>query len=169
MVPRWRQEFPELNLHVFYGFDNWKKAVKHRNNPAEIAHMEEVERGLQQPGVVYHGRVSQKQLADEQMKSSFWVYPTEFSETSCITAMECMLAGAIPVCTNYAALETTVPSDCGIKVPLDNIKDIEEKTIDLIKNKELQKKYRAAGEKHVIATCGWDAVVDSWIKMFEVT
>jgi len=167
MLPRWREEFPQLNLHVFYGFDNWKKAVKHRNNPVEIAHMEKVERGLQQPGVTYHGRVSQKQLAEEQMKAALWVYPTEFTETFCITAVECMLAGVIPICTNLAALNTTVPDDCGIKVNKYN--ECFEATVDLLRNPQAQEAYRIRGKEHARKTWGWDSVVNNWIQMFNDT
>lgn len=167
MVPRWRAEFPELNLHVFYGFDNWKKAVKHRNNPAEIAHMEEVERGLEQPGVTFHGRISQKQLAEEQMKSSLWVYPTEFTETYCITSDEAMLSGCVPVCTSVAALATTVPDNCGIKVS--RPEECFEAAADLLRNPGKADLIRHNGEKHVLNTCGWDTIVENWITMFNNT
>jgi len=167
MVPRWREEFPELTLHVFYGFDNWKKAVKHRNNPSEMAHMEEVERGLKQPGVHYHGRISQKQLADEQMKSSLWVYPTEFTETYCITANEAMLSGCVPVCTTLAALETTVPDDCGVKVS--SPEECFEATADLLRHPDKLEAYRKRGREHVMKNCNWDSTVENWIKMFKNT
>jgi hypothetical protein len=37
-----------------------------------------------------------------------WAYPTNFSETYCISALEAQAAGAIPVTTRIAALAETV-------------------------------------------------------------
>lgn len=167
MFPGWKQEFPQVNLHIFYGFDNWEKAIKHRNNPEEIKHLEAIKHLMKQPGVHYHGRVSQERLAQEQMRASIWAYPTSFTETFCITSTECMLAGAIPVCTAVAALKTTVPDDCGIKVA--NPWDVSNAVFQLLRNPEKQKEYRLRGEAHVLQNCGWKKTVQNWIDMFETT
>lgn len=167
MFPGWKQEFPDLELHVYYGFYNWKEAVKQRGNPNEIKHMESIETLLKQPGVHYHGRVSQKELAQAQMESALWVYPTWFTETYCITAIECMLAGAVPVCTSLAALETTVPDGCGVKVK--EAWDCSEATLDLLRNPEKQEAYRKRGREYVLNNCGWDQIAENWIEMFAKT
>jgi GT2 family glycosyltransferase len=173
MFPKWKKEFPELTLHVFYGFDNWKKIIQQRGNPEQIAHLQAIEQNLEQEGVFYHGRVSQEQLATEQMKSALWVYPTEFRETYCITAIETMLAGAIPVCTNFptpqgpSTLETTVPDGCGIKVA-DPAKCFEATKL-LLNDTDLQDAYRKAGRDYVLANCGWEKVTNKWIDLFNRT
>jgi glycosyltransferase involved in cell wall biosynthesis/predicted SAM-dependent methyltransferase len=167
MFSGWKSEFPQLNLHIFYGFDNWKKAIKHRNNPDEVKQMDMIERLIAQPGITYHGRISQAQLADEQMRASLWVYPTLFTETYCITATECMLAGAVPVCTTIAALKTTVPDGCGVKVA--QPWDCSNATLDLLRNPEKQEAYRKRGEEYVLNTVGWEQTVKNWIEMFETT
>lgn len=61
------------------------------------------------PGIVMHGRVNQRELAEAMLGASVWFYPTWFSETSCITAMEAQAAGLVPVCPTTAALHETVP------------------------------------------------------------
>lgn len=76
-------QIPQLELHVFYGFNTWEAAVKQRGNPYEIKRMEDIKEGLKKPGVVYHGRVSQENLAREWKKSSLWAHPTDFEETYC--------------------------------------------------------------------------------------
>jgi GT2 family glycosyltransferase/tetratricopeptide (TPR) repeat protein len=167
MFPGLKNQFPDLTLHVFYGFDNWKKAIQHRNNPQEVNHLNAIERLMEQPGVVYHGRVSQEQLAMEQMKSSLWVYPTNFTETYCITAIECMLAGAVPVCTKVAALDTTVPDGCGVKV--DSPWDCSDATLELLRNPHKQEMYRRRGEQYVLQNCGWNQIAQNWVQMFETT
>ena len=59
------------------------------------------------PGIVLHGRVNQAELAEAMLSASVWFYPTWFSETSCITAMEAQAAGLICVCPPIAALAET--------------------------------------------------------------
>jgi len=101
------------------------------------------------------------------MKASLWVYPTHFTETYCITATECMLAGAVPVCTTVAALKTTVPDGCGIKV--EKPWDCSDATFDLLRNPEKQEQYRKRGEEYVLKTVGWDQTAQNWIEMFKST
>jgi len=167
MFPKWKEEFPKLSLHVFYGFYNWESAIKQRNNPRELAEMNEIKQLMTQEGVVYHDRVSQKRLAEEQMSSALWVYPTLFTETYCITATETMLAGTIPICTTIAALQTTVPDGCGIKVA--KPEDCLQPTFDLLRNPEKQEEFRQRGKDYVRNTCGWDQIGKNWIEMFEKT
>ena len=57
-----------------------------------------------------HERVNQMELAREFMRAGVWAYPTWFSETSCITAMEAQTAGLCVVTSAIAALNETVKS-----------------------------------------------------------
>lgn len=59
-------------------------------------------------GVTYHGTVSQEELHDWQMKSEYWLHPTDYEETYCITALEMQYAGVIPITTTVAALNEVV-------------------------------------------------------------
>lgn len=61
-------------------------------------------------GVTYHGTVSQQELHEWQEKSEYWLHPTEYEETYCITALEMQYANVIPVTTNVAALAEVVGS-----------------------------------------------------------
>lgn len=109
MWPRIRQRVPDAELHVFYGFDTWEACSI--NNPDQLAYiklLKEMLRDCEKYGVTSHGRVSQKRLASEFQKSGVWPYPTWFSETSCITAMEAQAAGLSIVTSPIAALPETV-------------------------------------------------------------
>jgi glycosyltransferase involved in cell wall biosynthesis len=103
-----KKDIPDLELHVFYGFYNWSEAIKVRNNPQELAWCNSIIEAMKKPGVFDHGRVGQQELADWQMQSSLWAYPTDFEETFCITAIECQAAGLPIIASNYAGLKTTV-------------------------------------------------------------
>ncbi|NDC37982.1 MAG: glycosyltransferase [Proteobacteria bacterium] len=67
------------------------------------------------PGVTYSPSIPQAALAREFQGSSILGYPNTFAETSCITAMEAMYAGCVPLTTNRAALGETV-GDGGVLV-----------------------------------------------------
>lgn len=59
------------------------------------------------PNVVKLGALSKPQLAAVQKACDLMVYPTEFEEVSCITAMEAMAAGLPLLTTNAGALPET--------------------------------------------------------------
>lgn len=118
-LPEIRKAVPETTLHVFYGFSNWEKMIRQRGRPGEVEWMESIKARLDDPGVVYRGRIGQTQLAKEMLKSELWAYPTAFTETWCMTAAECMASGLPIICTDLAALNTTV-GQTGILIPGDN-------------------------------------------------
>ncbi len=109
-----KEKVPDLELHVYYGFNNWEKSILKRNDPVEIARMEEIKKGLEQDGVTFHGRVSQKELSDAQLSCSLWVYPTDFEEVFCITAIEAQRARMPIVTSRYAGLVTTLGDESGV-------------------------------------------------------
>lgn len=104
-MPAIRARVPEAELHVYYGFDNWKK----HPDPQQVAAAEQLERDmLATEGVVYHGRVSEAELARAQLAAGVWGYSTWFSETACLTAMQAQAAGLRIVTSPIAALNETV-------------------------------------------------------------
>jgi glycosyltransferase involved in cell wall biosynthesis len=107
--PRIRDIAPGASLHVYYGFENWKKMAKaDTRTMMKIAFFEQLLSQKEEEGIFYHGRVGQQELANSQMRSSLWLYPTAFFETYCITALEAQAAGALPVTTALGALIETV-------------------------------------------------------------
>ncbi len=68
------------------------------------------------PNVVWRGRLPQNELAQLYGESVAWLYPTHFLEVSCISAMEAMAGGAIPVVNAAGALPETI-GNAGFLVP----------------------------------------------------
>ncbi len=167
-MPMIRARVPEAHLKVFYGFANWKLAIQTRNNPHELAWMQQIEKRLHQPGVEYVGRINQNQLANEFMQAELWAYPTAFTETSCITAMEAMASGTPIITSNLAALATTVGLDGGILLDGDNKSEayrgvFVEVCTQALTNYNLWLELSMRGKRKA-ANLGWSAVVDEWIK-----
>lgn len=106
--PRIRRRVPEAQLHIFYGFDNWEATIRATNDDAQWTSVKQLREIIEKTeGVFLRGRVSQRELAKEFLMSGVWAYPTWFSETSCITAMEAQAAGLFAVTSPIAALTET--------------------------------------------------------------
>jgi GT2 family glycosyltransferase/glycosyltransferase involved in cell wall biosynthesis/tetratricopeptide (TPR) repeat protein len=168
MLPRIRKRVPNAELHVFYGFDNWEKAVRVRNNAAEIAWMERIKQQLRQPGVVYHGRVGQAQLAIEFLKSDLWAYPTHFTETFCITACEAMAAGLPVITTDLAALNTTVRG-AGLLLPGDPRSEayqdrFVEFVVAVLTDNAMWTR-ASEDSKRCAQKFSWDGIADEWLRL----
>lgn len=115
--PRIIAEEPEAQLSVFYGWANLLKTLEMRGDPAGYSEAVAFrDRVAATPGVTVHGMVSGDALAGEMLSSGVWAYPTWFSETSCIGAMEAQAAGLYCVATPVAALNETI-ADRGTLVP----------------------------------------------------
>jgi glycosyltransferase involved in cell wall biosynthesis len=106
MVPRDRPE-----LHVYYGFDNWRKIAELQGAPPHVLRqIDRLEARVKAaPNVVYHGRAGQAEVARSYLRSQLWLYPTDFEETSCITAMEAQAAGCKVVAARCGAVPETAP------------------------------------------------------------
>jgi GT2 family glycosyltransferase len=174
LFPFIRERVPQLELHIFYGFNTWQAAVKQRNNPDEIKRMEDIKKAMEQPGVFNHGRVGQKELAIEQMKSSLWAYPTDFEESFCITAVEAQRAGCPIIASNYAGLQTTV-GDSAVLIGNGNkgesySKEYREKfvaeCIDMLANKEKWLHWSDRGFKNS-EKYSWANVARMWQELFK--
>jgi glycosyltransferase involved in cell wall biosynthesis len=109
--PLIRQMAPEATLDVYYGFDTWQKMAEKRHDDDSlltIAFYRNRLEDMSKVGVTVHGRVGQQELANAFLRSTHWLYPTNFPETSCITAMEAQASGAWPIASRHAALGETV-------------------------------------------------------------
>lgn len=105
-----KEKVPELNLDVYYGFHNYESAVRSRNNADEVKRLDELKDIIEKHSdfVKMIGRVSQVELAKRWAEAYAWVQPTLFTETFCITAKEAQLSATPIICSNVAALQTTV-------------------------------------------------------------
>ena len=166
--PRIMVQCPQANLHIYYGFENWQKSILASGNDQQVQWMNQIKQMLNQPGVYYHGRIGQEALADQFLQSSIWLYPTYFTETSCITAMEAMAAGLPVVTSKLAGLIDTV-GDAGILLdgnPWDPTyqNTIISHCVELLSNKRLWQTYSNMG-KEKAATYTVEHMIDGWLSL----
>lgn len=90
-------------------------------------------------GIVYRGRLPEEDFLKECKNANFWYYPTYFKETFCITAVQMMANGVIPIYSDVGAL-THVIGDAGIKCTHDQSLSSILDTINDDKRNSLMKK-----------------------------
>jgi glycosyltransferase involved in cell wall biosynthesis len=173
LLPRIRATVPDVELHVYYGFETWKKMSEgygDRESLSRIKHYMDLLTGpMRQPGVHFHGRVGQQELAEAYLASKVWAYPTWFSETSCISAMEAQAGGCVPVTSGIAALNETVRH--GFIIPgAENTTEYADEfvrvVVKLLTNEIVREEYAAAGRRWAISSLGWDQLATEWEAMF---
>lgn len=68
-------------------------------------------------GVTIKGSLTKSDLYKEIISSEFWLYPSKYEETFCITALEMLCGGCIPITTDVANLQYLVPPSRGFITP----------------------------------------------------
>ena len=87
------------------------------------------------PNVVLHGALTKQELAVLMSRCDALVYPTEFEEVSCITAMEAMAAGIGIISSDFGALPETCEGSASILLALDDGKVNEDLFVKVIKDR----------------------------------
>lgn len=92
----------DIKIHCFYGFENMRKAGQH-----EWA--DQIEAKIRENSfVVAHGLVTKKELMRHFKEAGVWLYPADFIETFCITAIEALCAGTWGIVRSMGALPYTL-------------------------------------------------------------
>lgn len=162
-----REEFPDAELHVCYGWDLFDVAAA--NNPERQKWKEMMLPLMDQEGIVHHGRVGKEELSRIRRSCGIWAYPTYFTEINCITALEAQNDGLVPVVIDLAALKETVKS--GVKVK-GNIRDpkvmkkYKDALIKTMKDGKEWKKQSSKAEK-VGDDHSWQNIAMRWSREFE--
>lgn len=123
-------------------------------------------------GVTIKGNLSKKELYREMVASDFWLYPTKYDETFCITALEMMYGSCIPITTDSANMKYIVPPERGFITPCDlegqeflqHVMDNVDKAVNMTEE-----------EKYELREKNWDFAQDEtwyerakdWLKMVE--
>jgi len=167
IFPRLRELVADAELHIYYGFDNIEKVVAHYGKDSRVGQNTDRLRSLlEQPGVTFHGRMGQPDLLREWFKSSLWVHPSNFTETSCITCMDAQACGAIPVTTPVWAIAENVQHgvfiDGNVKASALTRARYVLETFKLMVDSDRQTEIRADMMPWAIETFDWDVFARQW-------
>lgn len=166
---RAREYVPDIELHVFYGFNNINKLIK--MDPAYggfARYKDEVQDLLKQPGVHWRGRVGQRQLYKEWLSAGIWLYQTNFTETSCIVCMEAQALGAVPITNPLWALAENVMAGVVIDGNAYDDKLVKAKyvaeLVRLTSQPSIQENIRPVMMERARMRFNWERIVDAWEK-----
>jgi len=172
LFPQIQSRVPDVELHVYYGFNTWEAMADHSQNQAQRQKLDYYKRMLihQAPaGVHFHGRVGQEELASAYLASKVLAYCTWFSETSCISAMEAQAAGCVPVTTALAALRETVKHGLLIDPPDDSpdyARTFIENVVTLLTNDGLRLRLATTARYWALSSLSWRDVALQWEELF---
>jgi glycosyltransferase involved in cell wall biosynthesis len=173
LLPAIRAQVPDAEVHVYYGFMVWERIAHAHGDQEGLAQINRFKNLLTHtPGVIFHDRVGQQELADAYAASKVWAYPTWFAETSCISAMEAQAAGCVPVATALAALNETVKHGVLLQQPSTGTGygiNFVNTVVALLKDEQARMKYAAPGRKWAMANLDWSGVAAEWEEIFRKT
>lgn len=131
------KEMPHVEFKAYYGFSNMLKLGKKD-------HVDMIQQMFNsRPWATMVGNVDQQQLVAELAQAKAWLYPTNFSETFCISALEAVSSKVWPVVRNFGALPHTLKGLPGDLVDRDCVTFADktyyaERVIDALKNNKWQ-------------------------------
>lgn len=116
------------------------------------------------PGVSFLGKVSREELLKHQKESMVMAYPCTYDENFCISAIECIAAGAVPVTTAIGAMVTTVgesgkliykhPNHSGYK------EEFVPEVVRLLTDQGYYKEKSEAGRKRALGFYSWNYLAE---------
>lgn len=159
-----RKTMPELELRVYYGFDNMYK-----NNAGRQA--DELKKMIHaRPWINFRGNIEQRTLSEECAQAMVWLYPTDFAETYCIGAIESLCEGVYPVVRKFGALKDTLAQaeKDGMATVLDRDcvteEDVQAWAKEVISAIQEKKWERVSVDPNIYS---WKGVAEQWLGWFE--
>lgn len=117
------------------------------------------------PDVEFHDRVSQEKLTEELQLSEVWLYPNNFEETYCISAVEAAAANCLICCNSHAGLLTTVGGRGAVIEGAYDKNKLLEVLYNTLDNPERHQKLISEGLEYAYSQ-DFERVVESFIKRF---
>ena len=161
------KEFPELELHVYSGMK-----IYDTNRPfagPQVAELNHIKRQFaSEKRVTFFGNVLQSELAAALGQAAIWVYPNIIFETFCITALEAMAAGCVPIASGTSALPETI-GETGILIDEEPgsdayVRSFRESVLRLLKNPSETQKLGERARTRALAEFTWGKVADRFEK-----
>lgn len=119
------------------------------------------------PGVILSEGLNKRDLYVMMGRCNALLYPSTFPEISCISAMESMAMGCIPIAPRAYALAETIAPGCGITLEgkpthADFQDRYVEAVLDVIRQPDAFDPMRGAGQHLVANHHRWDLIAEEW-------
>lgn len=173
MWPELCERVPGLHMAITYG---WEGLRTWGSDPAWLAKIDgdqqRVEGWARAAGNVrITGRLRKADLYREMQSAAVCLYPNNFQETFCLTALETQAAGTPMVTTGWGALTTTLDNCANVLIPLDPFspeyrRQFIDAAVDLLTNRMGLASASAACRDHVAnAALDWRDIGEAWQRM----
>ncbi len=164
--PAIRASVPECELHVY------SSMAVYQTHEIEDQKLHRDIYGLaEQPGVILHPSVGQRELAGELSYCSVMAYPNTFAETACIAVMEALAAGCAVVTSNLAALPESVgPGGVLIHATPGSTeynRAFIQACTELLTNETRRQQFAEAGRDWILSNYTWHRVAQEWCGKIE--
>ena len=123
----------------------------------------QVQDDVQVPCIRHLGQLNPAQLYSEMGEAEFWLYPTDWPETSCITAMEMLMSEVTCLYYPVAGLTDTM-AGCGIQVaPGTEVETL----MDIVKHDDTQRMEQREQGRAYAESCSWANRAQQWVKVLD--
>mgnify|MGYP003675389924 CR=1 FL=1 len=166
ILPKLWEKDQEIEV-VIAGYDNTVPQMQQYYSTLANTIKAYAEKGFK---IRHVGALTKKDLYKLYQESKLFLYPTNFYETSCITAMETQMCGLPMITSNRGALPETLGKNAGIIIDGQaNSPEYTEKFVEsawkLMNDEIAYKKCQKEGYEYV-KKYDWDNVAKQWEKQF---
>jgi hypothetical protein len=153
IIPSIKQKYPLTTLYIYVNLSKIDKELEDKIKLLDYVYL--------------NNRLNQDEIAIEMLKSDIWLYPTDFQETYCITAVEAMAAKCLIATVDYAGLgNITAGKAILCKHPISSNKDeLLKKLFYVIDNQTIKEHYINKAYDWAIQQT-YDSLAKEWIKFF---
>jgi len=167
------EKIPGIHLTITYG---WEGLKTWSTDQSWLKQQEDAEKRVtdwakEAGNVVLTGRLTKAKLAEEMMSSSACVYPNNFWESFCLTALETQVAGTPMITTRLGALTTTLSNEYNVLIDENPFsKEYKKKfinsTVELMKDSEKRNAYSKGCISYFEKQPSWKEVAEQWERLF---
>lgn len=161
---------PEKGIHYLIdAFNNIKTNKKliigGAASDTDTYYQELIKKAKKNKNIIFTGFIQGEELEELYSNAYIYVLPSDL-EGMPLTLLEamsynnCCLTSDIPECK-------TVMNEYGITFKKTNIKDLTEKMITLLNDKNLVKKYKDNSQKYVLEKYNWDDITKRTLELYE--
>ena len=127
-------------------------------------HIESLNREFPDNRIKHLGKLNPTQLYAEMSTAEYWMYPTNWPETSCITAMEMLMSGVICLYYPVAGLTHTM-NGCGIQIA----PGYEVETLRKLAHNETERTNQREQGRAYAESCGWATRAQQWSQTLKLS
>jgi glycosyltransferase involved in cell wall biosynthesis len=102
IFPKIKEKLPKVKCFWAYGWKVFDST--HANNGVMMRWKHDLIADMEKVGIVDLGRLGHGEVAKLYQKAKVFAYPSEFAEIDCISLTKALVAGAVPVTTDFAAM-----------------------------------------------------------------